>query len=265
MKRRLDAIRLLAGTVTIVGSAVLAVSLVAIFRYGLVEGRALALVSVAYIAVGLWSFHSPARRDWFPTWAIPTGVGLAGLEFTNICLEQFIGLPSPANAVVPASMMALLVLAASTAAVVASASDTLFRGILSAVMVVGIGMLLAVSAVLVFVGVRTAAQPNMVALLELTCENATMHLTLPLPLAAIVGSAAAAISAGASRYRLRTSALISLAGIAIFSAGVRLLVLAASLPRGERPPLVMPGMALSTLGLVFLPCILGRRAQTGTA
>ena len=244
---------------------VLAVSLVAVFGYGLVEGRALALVSVTYIAVGLWSFRLPARRGWFPLWVIPSGVALAGLEFTNICLEQFIGLPSPANAVVPASMMALLVLAASTAAIVASAGDSLFRGIVFAVLVVGLGMLLSVSAVLLFVAIRAASQPNEVALLELTCENATMHLTLPLLIAAIVGSVAAAVSASASRYQLRTSAFISLAGIAIFTVGVRILVLAASLPRVERAPLVMPGMALCTLGLVFLPCILGRRAQTGTA
>jgi hypothetical protein len=268
MKQRfeaLTALTLLAVIVSTVGGAVLAVSLLAIFQYGLVEGRALTLVGVTYVAVGLWSFRIPVRKGWLPPWAIPAGVIVAGLELTNISLEQFVGLPSPANAVVPASMMALMVLAASTAAVVASASNTLFRGIVSAVLVVDLGMLLSVSAVLLFVAVRATWQPHMVPLLKLTCENATMHLTLPPPFAAIVGSAAAAISAIASRYQRRIAALVSLAGIAVFAAGVSLLVLAASLPRAERPPFVMPGMALSTLGLVFLPCVLGRRAQTGTA
>jgi hypothetical protein len=187
---------------------------------------------------------------------------LAGLELTNVCLEQFVGLPSPANAVVPASMMALMVLAASITAVIASAGNPLFRGVVAAVVVIGLGMLLPVAAVLVFVVVRTEGRRSMVTLLELTCGSATMHLTLPLLVAAIAGSAAAAVAASASRRQARAAAVISLAGIALFAVGVRLLVLAASLPRAERPQVVMPGMALAALGLVLVPCVIGRRMQT---
>ena len=265
MRQPFAALTLLGTVLSVAGSAVLAVSLVASLQHGLVEGRVLALVSIAYVAVGLWGLRWPARGGWLPPWAVPAGVALGGLEFTNIYLEQFVGLPSPANAVVPASMMALIVLAASTAAVVASASYTLFRGIATAIVVVGVGMLLSVAVVLLFVAVRAASHPRMVPLLKLTCENATMHLTLPLLVAAIVGSAAAAISVSASRYQLRIAALISLAGIAVLAAGIRLLVLAASLPRPQRPSVVIPGMALSTLGLVLLPCVIGRGAQTRTA
>jgi hypothetical protein len=88
---------------------------------------------------------------------------------------------------------------------------------------------------------------------------------LPLLVAAIAGSAAAAIAARASRRYTRAAAVISLAGIALFAVGVRFLVLAASLPRSERPQVVMPGMALAALGLVLVPCVIGRRMQTRVA
>jgi hypothetical protein len=258
MKERPLAHRTLALVVSITASVVLAVSLIAIVRYHFAEGRALVLVSAVYAAVGLASFQVPAKRAWLPWWVIPAGAILATLEVTSICLEQFIELPSPANAVVPASMEALIVLAASTAAVVGSARDTLLRGVACALVTVGLGMLLSVSTVLVLVAVRSASQPGMGPLLHLVSANATLHLTLPLGLACIVGSAAAAVSARTSRSQWRTSALVSLAGVAMFAAGVTLLVRAPSLPRAERPPLVVPGMALSALGLVLLPCILGR-------
>lgn len=264
MKQRLHTFTLLAAIVSIFGSAALAVSLIALLWYGLPEARALSIVGVAYVAAGLSCFRF-RPGPWLPAWVIPAGLGLAALELTNICLEQFIGLPSPANAVVPASMMALMVLSASAAAVVASAGSTLFRGTISAVIVLGLGILLSVSVVLVFVTLRAASQPNMVPLLALTCENATMHLTLPLLVAAVAGSAAAAISGATSGYQLRASVFISVGGIPLLVTGISLLVRAASLARAERPPLVMPGVALAALGLVLLPCILGRGATTSTA
>jgi len=70
-----------------------------------------------------------------PRWVPFAAVAFGIVEFTNIALEQFIGLPAPWNAIVPASAMAIIVLTASTVAVRAS--------VLSAVIVVEGGMLLA--------------------------------------------------------------------------------------------------------------------------
>src|SRR5438105_9229716 len=85
-----------------------------------------------------------------PRWVPLAAVAFGLAEFTNIAFEQFIGLPSPWNAIVPASAMGLIVLTAATVAVQAS--------LLSAVIVIEGGMLLAASSALLWVGFRRRAE-----------------------------------------------------------------------------------------------------------
>ena len=172
---------------------------------------------------------------WVPLVAIAFGVA----EFTNIALEQFIGLPSPWNAILPASAMGLIVLTAATVAVRAS--------LLSAVIVIEGGMLLAASSALLWVGFRRRAE------LPLTLTNAASHLAI-LPFVAAIAGAAAILLARNARLRL----LVSIAGVPLLATGVVLLVHMAGLPRPQRPPFVTSGFALCALGLVMLPCFTAR-------
>ena len=211
-------------------------------------------LGLAYVAVAL-ALRFTVAGDLMASWVAPVGFALAVLETTNIGLEQFVGLPSPANAVVPASMMALLVLFAATSAVVGSARHGPARGVASALLVLGLGMLLACAAVFAYGSSITPANPR--AFWTLMCRNATMHLTLAPLLALLVGSLAVAITNGIGRRAW----LVSLAAVPLFATGVVLLVHAASLPRAARPDYVMPGMAVSALALICLPCFLGRPSR----
>src|ERR1700730_18357519 len=131
----------LAAAVMAAATALSAVAVLTFWRYGIAEARIVACISLAYFAIGLVTLRFAIVGHVLATWVFPVGLALAALEITNIYLEQFVGLPSPANAVVPASMMALIVLFASTSAVVGSAGHRVARGAVSAVAVVALGML----------------------------------------------------------------------------------------------------------------------------
>ena len=231
------------------GTIVAIVAALAYRRYGIAEAATAGSVGVAYIAAGLLTF----RFAIVPPWVLPAGLALAALEITNISLEQFIKLPSPANAIVPASMMALLVLFASTSAVIGARRGAV-RGVMSAVMVLALGMSMSVAAALLFAERVATADPQ--GLSRLMLANAAQHLTAAPVVALIVGFLAAALAAEATRHR--ASMLISLAGVPLLVIGIALLVHAASLPRSHRPAFVMPGMAISAIALICAPCFLDR-------
>lgn len=255
---------LLAATLAAAAGVAFVVAAVALRRYGIAEARNVAWISLAYIATGLFAFRFAVIRDVVASWVFPVGLALAALEITNICLEQFVGLPSPANAVVPASMMALIVLFASTSAVVGSAGHNVLRGVVSAVAGIALGMLVSCAAALVFA--QSVATSNPEALSRVMLENTAMHLTLPLFLAVVVSLLAVAISKEGARHPFRVSLFISLAAFPLLFIGVVLLVHAASLPRVDRPSFVLPGMAVSVMALTCLPCLLGRtHVSAGTA
>ncbi len=225
---------LLAAALTVAGPVVFMVAAVTFGRYGIAEARSVGCISLAYIVTGLFAFRFA------------------------------IVLPSPANAVVPASMMALIVLFASTSAVVGSARHNVSRGVVSAVAVIAFGMSMSCAAALVFA--QRVATGNPEAFSRGMLENAAMHLTLPLLLALVVSLLAVATSKEGARHPFRVSVLISLAGLPLLFIGVVLLVHAASLPRVDRPSFVLPGMAVSVIALICVPCFLGRTdVSTGTA
>ena len=170
-----------------------------------------------------------------PRWVAVVACAFGAVELTNIALEQFIGLPRPWNAIVPASAMGLIVLTAATVAVRAS--------LISAVIVIEGGMLFASSGALLWVALQRPAE------MTLTLMNAATHLAILPFVAAVAGGAAIAVSRLAHR-RLLTS----VAGVSLLVGGVLLLVHMSGLPRPQRPPFVMSGFALCSIGLVLLPC-----------
>jgi len=255
---------LFAATLAAAGVAIITVALIDLWRYDFAEARLVAAISLAYTIIALFGLRIRAVRDLFPRWVLGAGLTLAALAIINIALEQFIGLPSPANAVVPASMMALIVLFASTSAVVGSAAHGVLRGVACAVAVIGFGMLVSCAAILVYA--QRATTTNSEGFSQLLLANTTLHLTAPLLVAAVVGLFAASIARQAAHHSVRMSVLTSLAALPLFSVGVGLLVYAASLPRSARPAFVMPGMAAAAMALVCLPSFLGRpRAATSAA
>ncbi len=174
-----------------------------------------------------------------PRWVPLVTIAFGAFEFTNIALEQFVGLPAPWNAIVPASAMGVIVLTAATVAVRAS--------VVSAVIVLEGGMLLAASAALLWVALQRRVE------LALTLKNAVVHLAVLPFVAAIAGVGAIAVSRVA-RGRLS----VSVAGVPLVLAGVLLLVHMSGLPRPQRPPWVIAGFALCAIGLVLLPCRFAR-------
>ncbi len=105
-----------------------------------------------------------SSRMHFPRWVLFAAVAFGAMEFTNISLEQFVGLPVPWNAIVPASAMGLIVLTAATVAVRAS--------VMNAVIVVEGGMLLAASGAVLWVALQRSSE------LTLTLKNAATHLAI---------------------------------------------------------------------------------------
>ena len=176
-----------------------------------------------------------AGRMRVPRWVLFVGAAFCLIEFTNIALEQFVGLPAPWNAIVPATAMGVIVLTAAAVAVRAS--------LISAILAIEGGMLFASLGALLWVALQRRAE------VPLTVMNAATHLALLPFVAAIAGGGAIAISRAA-----HGGLLVSVAGVPLLIGGVLLLVHMSRLPRPERPPFVISGFGLCAIGLVLLPC-----------
>jgi hypothetical protein len=181
-----------------------------------------------------------------PRWVLFATIAFGVVEFTNISLEQFVGLPAPWNAIIPASAMGLIVLTAATVAVRAS--------VMNAVFVVEGGMFLAASGALLWVALQRQSE------LVLTFKNAATHLAILPFVAAIAGAGAIAVSRVA-----HARGVVSLAGVPLVISGVLLLIHMSGLPRSQRPPFVLSGFGLCALGLVLLPCAAGAVRETEDA
>src|SRR5437868_2808314 len=139
---------LLAASLSVTGASVFAITVAASAPDRIIETSKVAAISLAYVCAGAVAFSSRSVGESIGNWVLPAGLSLAALEITNIWLEQFVGLSAPANAIIPASMMGIIVLFASTSAVVASAGYPSRRGVISAVIVVAVGMIVACLAAL---------------------------------------------------------------------------------------------------------------------
>lgn len=170
-----------------------------------------------------------------PPWVLLVAIAFGVVEFTNIALEQFVGLAAPWNAIVPATTMGLIVLVSAVVGVRAS--------VISAVIAIESGMLLASMGAFLWVALIRQAE------LPLTLRNAAMHLMF-LPFVAAIAGGAAIVVSRVVRGRL----FVSAAGVPLLIAGVLLLVHMSGLPRPQRPPWVMSGFGFCALGLVLLSC-----------
>ncbi len=183
-----------------------------------------------------------------PSWTVAAAAILAFVELCNVYLEQFVGLASPANAIVPASFMAAMVLTASVVSVLAAPSGN-HRGVFSGVTTIGASMLMAVTIILIAVRIRGGEPAAAEALWNTTVINTITHLTLPLIVALVAGTVSAITSTLALSHGRRVCVLLSVAAVPLIVGGVVVLVRAAVLPRSDRPPLVMVGMFTFALGI----------------
>ena len=218
------------------------------------------LCTAAYLAFGLALLRVNRLRLLLPPWTAAAAAVLAVVEICNVYFEQFVGLASPANAIVPASFMAAMVLTASVVAVLA-APGGIYRGVFSGVVTIGASMLVAVTIIIVAVRIRGGEPAAAEALWSATVNNAITHLTLPLIVALVAGTVSATISAFALSHGRRVCVLLSLAAVPLIVGGVAVLVRAAALPRSERPPLVISGMLMCAFALSVLPSFLARKER----
>jgi hypothetical protein len=218
----------------------------------------LVLFAAAYLMFGLALLWMNRLRRMLPTWTAAAAVVLAVVELCNVYLEQFVGLASPANAIVPASFMAAMVLTASVVAVLAAPSG-IHCGVFSSVVTIGASMLMAVTIIIVTVRIRGGEPAAAEVLWNATVNNAITHLTLPLIVALFAGAVSAITSTFALSYGRRVCVLLSVTAVPLIVGGVAVLVRAAALPRSDRPPLVMLGMFTCAFAIAVLPSFLARK------
>src|ERR1700686_1967606 len=114
-------------TALVCGATALAISIYAFLTLRQYSAIYLAAASIPYIAVSLSGMRGKIRP--LPGLIVGVGFVFAAIECTNIVLEEFVGLAAPANAIVPASAMAAMILAAAVSAVVVSSSRGIRDGI----------------------------------------------------------------------------------------------------------------------------------------
>lgn len=183
------------------------------------------------------------------------GLLLGATEVINLTLEELAGLRPPWNAIVPATGMAVMVVLFGAAATLTLRRSRSWRlALLAAVWTALVGMSLTcaygIALQLVVLGPR--GQGSM----ERTLSNAVLHLVAGPVVAAAAGTAA--IAAALLQRALRPSLRLALAlwDLVQASAGIGLLVFAASLARPDRPPFVMAGMLLTAAALACAPAVL---------
>jgi hypothetical protein len=244
------------------GGALLSLALFTYLSDSIPGAAILCALALGYLIFGLALVRVIYLRRALPAWTLIAALALAVLEICNVYLEQFVGLASPANAIVPASFMATMVLTASIVAVLA-ASDGLGRGVFSSVVTIGAAMLVAVTSILIAVRIRVNGPAFADATLISTVSNASLHLTLPLFVALLAGTLAAAASIWAMSRGRQFCVMLSFAAVPALIVGVGLLVHAAGLPRNQRPPLVTAGMGACAIGLAVLPTFLAQKRRVG--
>ena len=247
-----------------VGIVVVASSLtlMALAAYALIQGSTASVLLMAacvpYLAVGTKAIRQPLMNLPVPGVAVAVGGALAIVECTNIVLEEFISLQPPANAIAPASAMGLIVLAAAVSAALVTSSFGIRAGILTAIASVAFGMVVSCAIALLLIVLLGPHRESLDLSQEVT--NAATHLVAPVLVAAGIG-AVTGLYVRAFRSR-RALAAIAAGGLVVLALGIFLLVRAASLRRSDRPPLVVSGMLLSTMGITMLPGLLSLRGSS---
>ncbi len=168
----------------------------------------------------------------------------------SLTVESLADLPSPLNAIVPATEMGVMVVlfgAAATLTLRRSRSVTL--ALLAAVWsaVVGMSLVCAWGLLLQLAVLQSRGQGS----LGNTVDSAIQHMVIA-PIVAV--AIAATLLHRSSRPRAKLA--LALLDIVLVTAGIGLLVFAASLERAERPPFVVAGMLLTAAALASAPAVL---------
>jgi hypothetical protein len=232
----------------VIGGAIVIAGLTgyaAVRRQSIPGGGAVPLVIAAlYAAAGIWALRTAGRAARILVVSGRIGLALAGIEILNIAAEQFAGLRAPLNAIVPATTMAIMVLAFGVAATLAFAAARSVRLAIAAALwtaVTAMALTCAVGLLLNFGFLRNAI------------VSAVQHMVAAPLVAAVTAVVSVVFFALCSRSTLLIRLLLAAAALVGVVVAVSFLALASSLPRRERPPLVTTGMLIAWLTLAAVP------------
>jgi hypothetical protein len=242
-------------------------------------GAQLALFSfvlLVYLALGWWA-RSTRDVQVEASLRIGAAVGmfLGVVGAVNITVENFVTLPGALSAIVPASSMAIMIIAFALAASLSlrrSGSNALallasvWSSVVAMVLTCAYGFLLNLAAIeslsraFVVDAARAGVRDARVIVVENTLSSASMHMLVGPIVAASVGSVAILATLISRSLGRRAMFMLALIELGLFILGVVALVFAASLERAQRPPYVMTGMLVAALALACFPALaLSRR------
>jgi hypothetical protein len=223
---------------------------------GPVSWGRLGVLLLAYLGAGIWAWRR--RGDEAEAWLRTGGVmgsllGVAGA--VSLTAESLGVLRPPFNAFVPAAEMGTMVLLlGAAAAITLRQSHSVPRALLATLgsAVAGTSLICAYG----FFLQLAVLQPRGLGSLGNTVESAVEHLLI-VPIVAVLAWAVATTATlvqQASRPAIRFA--LAVLDVVLGMVGVRLLVVAASLVRAQRPPFVMAGMLLTATALACAPAVL---------
>jgi hypothetical protein len=246
----------MAGVIAAGGVGIGSAGLLGWMSFGIPSTLALGGIGVGYVLAGVALYRV---RPPVPVWTLVGALALAALEGINVAVEHLLPMHWPV-AVVGGGSLAALVLAASLSGVLAARSGYPTSAALAGVLVVGTGLL--VSSTLISGGAvvaRLLAGPSRNAALAVTLGNAQLHVLVPPVGAAGVAAVAAVTARRVERWGREAQVGISAVAAAVLAAGVVMIAHGTHLPRQARPPWIAPGMVVSAVALVVLPCAVYRR------
>ena len=248
----------------------------AVSRSGGAQLALFSFVLLVYLVCGWWA---RSRRDVQVEASLRIGaavgmaLGLVGA--VNITVENFVTLPGALAAIVPATAMAVMVIAFALAAslslrrsgsIALALLASVWSSVVGMVLTCAYGFLLNLAAIeslsrtFVAAAARAGVRDARVIVVENTLSSASMHLLVGPILAGSVGSVAILAALMSRSLGRRAAFMLALIELGLFVLGVVALVFAASLDRAQRPPFVMSGMLAAALALACFPALaLSRR------
>jgi hypothetical protein len=229
-------------------------------RAGGVQVALLCLAVLAYLVGGWWARSirdARAKASLGIGAAIDMLLGLIGA--VNITVENFVSLPGPLAAIVPATAMAFMVIAFALGAILAMRrSGSIALALLASIWAAVVGMVITCAYGFVL-NLATIASSLVVAN---TISSASTHMLVAPVVALSVGTVAILAARISWSLGRRATFMLALIELALFVLGVTALVFAASLQRQERPPFVMSGMLATALALTCLPALALKRLHS---
>jgi hypothetical protein len=248
----------------------------AVGRAGGAQLAIFSFVLLVYLVCGWWA---RSNRDVQVEASLRIGAAV-GMAFgvvgaINITVENFVTLPGALAAIVPATSMAIMIIAFALAAslslrrsgsIALALLASVWSSVVGMVLTCAYGFLLNLAAIeslsrtFVAAAARAGVRDARVIVVENTLSSASMHMLVGPIVAGSVGSVAILAALIGRSLGRRAVFIVALIELGLFILGVVALVFAASLERAQRPPYVMSGMLAAALALACFPALaLSRR------